>query len=256
MSEITGGNPVFSLFADCLHEKLDGFKVREKTEYHDVAKDVYTCKKCGEPTVKFIMMYHNVKPVYARCTCGCGVWSGVESEYNKTPESKEEHEENIYRGATLKRTTVRNPHIGKTLESCDIFCMNIGKFIAKRTGLYITGKKNSGKTHMVSCIYNHFKECKITSLQFISLPNLENNLKDKITGQKTEGFVSSDLLIIDDFKGFQGKAFELSFLGILKERIKNKKLIVFASEYKISELPVCEDLKKLINSYSRELLLS
>lgn len=243
-------NVVFSLFGDKLRHNLDEIKLREKKEYHDPKRCMYICKKCGKPTVKFIMN-HNSKPVFARIRCDCDSINEVFG-YDK-PNNNIIHEK-----ISFSQLPNKNSSFNNALITCQKFCKNIDRCLILGKGIFIQGSEYSGKTSLIDCIATELENKNINfyCINFKELINLIKKDFGKIKFEKSDSFKklsNYDVLLIDDISVIDGIYFEQLFENILTERFKNKKPTIFTSSSNISNLKLNENIKNIILKMSKEI---
>lgn len=126
------------------------------------------------------------------------------------------------------------------------FAYSAAKAVIKLLGyaynpLYIYGKSDTGKTHLLYAIRNELsknrknvKVCYTTSEKAIDeYINYKQNL---------------DVFLIDNFEFFSGK-YEIQYelINIFKYLLENNKQIVISSDTELSKLDILEELKNQIN---------
>lgn len=257
MDDRENGNPVFSLFADKLHEKLSDFPVNSCKEYHDKENDMYICKKCGKPTVKFIMLYHNIKPVYARVTCDCVIWDKVSYEKRERETDKQNKINELkksslmgqrYVGCSFEETKVLTPQFRDAFEFCQVYAVEASHMKSSGRGAFLYGNPGCGKTHLISCMANCMTEnlhaCMFTNVSEI-LKSIKATFKNSF--QDTEKRIMDrlgnvDFLFLDDLGAEQVQRNEEDtwaqekVFDVINTRYNKKLPVIITSNYSLDQL--------------------
>lgn len=115
--------------------------------------------------------------------------------------------------------------------------------------LFIYGKENVGKTHLLNAIYNEIKKEQpdikvvyITAEEFINEYSTEKSL-DELRKKYSD---IADVLLIDDIQSISDKsALQNELLNIIDSLIENKKILVISANNRPNEITgITEDLCK------------
>lgn len=166
------------------------------------------------------------------------VFSYKQCKYQKEYENNKVSEEEIILKAQMKDIDLNDKKRVKLIKWCDLFIKNYNP-TKDNKGLYLHGSFGSGKTFILSAMFNELSK-KRFSTEVIYFPTLLRDLKsDFDTLQETINYLENvDLLLIDDIGA--EKVTEWSrdeILGtILQDRMSNHKTTFFTSNFNIEEL--------------------
>ena len=163
---------------------------------------------------------------------------------------------NVYQSPDNKETFIQAARAVK------YWLENIGEMQKLGIGLYICSSVNgSGKTRLACSMANELMQKYQKSVKFTtSLGILEEikstwSVRDNVTESKLiRDLTYADVLIIDDFGADSGKDWiNEKFYGIINGRYVDRKITIFTSNYRISQLPYDDRITNRILERSYEI---
>jgi len=139
---------------------------------------------------------------------------------------------------------------------------NIGEMQEQGMGLYIcSGVKGSGKTRFACSMANELIQKYQKSVKFTTSLRILEEIKstwssrDNATESKLiRNLTYADILIIDDFGADSGRDWiNEKFYGIINGRYVDRKITIFTSNYRISQLPYDDRITNRILERSYEI---
>ncbi len=227
-----------------------------KKEYYDPKKDMFVCRKCGEPTIKKIMMFEGI-PEIRRVICKCDVWDKEnnekrEAEIAKQNQIKELKKSSLlgqrYIGCSFEDTRVIIPQFKESVELCQVYALEASAMKDIGKGLFLYGNPGCGKTHLISCMANYMTEnlhaCLFTNVSEI-LKSIKATFKNQY--QDTEKKIMDrlgnvDFLFLDDLGAEQVQRndedtwAQEKIFDVINTRYNKKLPVIITSNYSIDQL--------------------
>lgn len=227
-----------------------------KKEYYDSQKDMFICRKCGEPTIKPVMIFEYV-PEIRRVTCKCDIWDKESYEKRERETAKQNQIKELkksslmgqrYVDCSFKTTEVIIPQFKGAFDLCHVYAMESASMKDQGKGLFLYGNPGCGKTHLISCMANYMTEnlhaCMFTNVSEI-LKSIKSTFKNSYqdTEKKIMDRLSNvDFLFLDDFGAVQFQrndedtwAQEKVF-DVINARYNKKLPVIITSNYSIEQL--------------------
>lgn len=163
---------------------------------------------------------------------------------------------NVYQSPDSKETFIQ------AAKAVKYWLENIGEMQKQGMGLYIcSGVKGSGKTRLACSMANELMQKYQKSVKFTtSLRILEEikstwSARDNATESKLiRDLTYADILVIDDFGADSGRDWiNEKFYGIINGRYVDRKITIFTSNYRISQLPYDDRITNRILERSYEI---
>ena len=119
--------------------------------------------------------------------------------------------------------------------------------------IYFFGKSGTGKTHLLTAIFNEFAKRGDTNIKYTTAEEFANDLFDALVKKETlefrQAYRTRDLLIIDDLQFICGKQSVMQeFLNTLNAIFENGGAFIAAADRKPDELDLDEPLKNRLCS--------
>lgn len=139
---------------------------------------------------------------------------------------------------------------------------NIGEMQKQGMGLYIcSGVKGSGKTRLACSMANELMQKYQKSVKFTTSLRILEEIKSTWSARDNAAesnlirdLTYADILIIDDFGADSGKDWiNEKFYGIINGRYVDRKITIFTSNYRISQLPYDDRITNRILERSLEI---
>lgn len=197
--------------------------------------------------------------------CPCGIRKKIilqnQLQFAEMPEMYRECtfanlRSNVYQSPDSKETFIQ------AAKAVKYWLEHIGEMQKQGMGLYIcSGVKGSGKTRLACSMANELMQKYQKSVKFTtSLGILEEikstwSVRDNVTESKLiRDLTYADVLIIDDFGADSGKDWiNEKFYGIINGRYVDRKITIFTSNYRISQLPYDDRITNRILERSYEI---
>ena len=163
---------------------------------------------------------------------------------------------NVYQSPDSKETFIQ------AAKAVKYWIENIGEMQKQGMGLYIcSGVKGSGKTRLACSMANELMQKYQKSVKFTTSLGILEEIKstwssrDNATESKLiRDLTYADILIIDDFGADSGRDWiNEKFYGIINGRYVDRKITIFTSNYRISQLPYDDRITNRILERSYEI---
>ena len=147
---------------------------------------------------------------------------------------------NVYQSPDSKETFIQ------AAKAVKYWLENIGEMQKQGMGLYIcSGVKGSGKTRFACSMANELMQKYQKSVKFTTSLRILEEIKSTWSARDNAAesnlirdLTYADILIIDDFGADSGKDWiNEKFYGIINGRYVDRKITIFTSNYRISQLP-------------------
>lgn len=231
------------------NEIVKNFRELRDDEYYE--DGMYYCKNCCSKKIYFIKIQNKVIVLYKKCKCELK----KELEEEKRRKDVEKITKYIPYCLVLEKyinskfennNKILDKTMEKIYENCKKYCDNADKMIENNNNIYLFGQVGCGKTHLAICMMNYLMYKKFKTCIFSSFIDIEIKLKDIYSGINDEFksenelikfYSNSDFLFLDDI-GIeeQNKRLSMVLFKIIDNRYKNKKPIIFTSNYDIKQL--------------------
>lgn len=202
----------------------------------DTVKELNNCESCkGLAFCKNRLEGHVYYPEYKNEKI---TFSYAPCRYYKDMKANAKSADDEIRNAKFKDIDISDKNRTKVIKWLTNFCKEYDSS-KKNKGLFLHGSFGSGKTYLISALFNELKKKNVTS-EIVYYPELLSDIKEDFDdyGNTMSYLKEVDLLLIDDIGA--EKVTEWSrdeILGtILQSRMNNYKTTFFTSNLNIEEL--------------------
>lgn len=152
-----------------------------------------------------------------------------------------------YKNATFDSTDVYNVEYEVVFNRCNKYCEVADQVLNRGIGIYLSGSKGVGKSHLTACMANKLME-NYYSVLFTNFAEISKSIRSTFNKKgKTElefmdKLGSIDFLFIDDFgtelltKNEQDLWLQEKVFDIVNKRYNNNKPIIFTSNYTLGQM--------------------
>ena len=221
-------------------------------------RELEICKICGEATQYLVNIPLTNKQFLAHINCRC---ERKKLEIRRENELKQEKLAKIaelkilsliskrYENVSFESTqTGHNASFDKAFERCKRYCENHQKVYENGNGIYLFGKKGTGKTFLTACIANELlKKC--VPVLLTNLFEISKAIKSTFQSgfheserEFFERFEKVSFLIFDDLgvetftKNDRDTWLQTLLFDLINRRYNAKKPTIFSSNYSLNEL--------------------
>lgn len=211
--------------------------------------DIY-CKNCNTPrTCDGI-----TKKV--RCRCKCELEKIEERREIERRAERLRHLEKLkvdsllgerYKGVTFENTDVTDAEFRAVFDRFRRYCDVSNKVLQEGVGIYLYGKKGTGKTHLTACAANELMS-RYYSVLYTNFAEISKTIRQTYNDRQSseadfmKKLAEIDFLFIDDFgtelvtRGGEDLWLQEKIFEVVNKRYNSKKPIIFTSNYSLAEI--------------------